>query len=282
MVETKLVMKKIIFLLIFFAGVSVSAQDVSWTKVLMDGSRTGCICPSKDNVDEALGTVRNGVYHSPSGKKFKKNSATARAAQVVIAAQPAMAHVKEVIGYSTEVMIKDRPESALSNWFIDVLMDGVEELSGQPVDVGLTNFGGIRIDMPKGEILLDDMKSMFPFRNQLARLTIKGKDLREIFERMASSGRFEVLGGVEIVAEDGKLVKAHVGGAPIKDDKLYTMATISFLLSGGDGLNLSKRAVEVEVYEDVDIIDVMLEHVKKETAAGRPIEYQKDGRVIVR
>ena len=124
------------------------------------------------------------------------------------------------------------------------------------------------------------MLSMFPFSNQLVYLEIKGSDLRNIFERMAA-GRFEALGGVRIVVQNDKVVSVEVGGEPLDDDKVYGMATISFLLNGGDGLALQENALSVKVFEDIDIIDAVLEHVREETAAGRPIEYSKDGRVTI-
>jgi len=36
------------------------------------------------------------------------------------------------------------------------------------------------------------------------------------------------------------------------------------------------------VYEDVPIIDAVLEHIRTETEAGRPIEYRTDGRVVIK
>ena len=149
------------------------------------------------------------------------------------------------------------------------------------MDLGIVNFGGIRIDMPKGDIILVDMLSMFPFKNQLVYVEQKGSQIRKILEGMAARS-FQVLGGVRVVAEDGKLVKAEIGGEPIDDDKIYGLATISFLLGGGDGLSLDYDAVSVTVYKDINIIDAVLEYVKEETAAGRPIEYSTDGRVVVK
>ena len=154
-------------------------------------------------------------------------------------------------------------------------------LMGEKVDVGIGNFGGIRIDMPQGDIILDDMLAMFPFQNQLVYVEHKGKEIRKILEQMAA-GRFEVLGGVRVVAEDGKLVSAEIGGEPIDDEKVYGLATISFLLTGGDGLTLADNALSVTVFENEDIIDAVLAHVNAETAAGRPIEYKMDGRVTVK
>lgn len=262
------------------ASLSVFAQDYEWTTIWMDGSRTGCVASSKDNVDEALGKVRRGKYISPSGRTFKKNSCTAKIARAVIAVQPQMVRVKEVVGYAPESIYKAYPESPLSNMFVDRIMAAVQELSGKRVDVGVGNFGGIRLDELKGDILLDDMLSMFPFKNQVVYVAQKGSVIRQWLEKMAA-GNFQVLGGVTVEAEDGKLVKALIGGEPIDDDKVYGVATISFLLNGGDRLNLGAGAVETEVF-DVDVIDIMLDYVKGLAASGRPVTYSSDSRVVIR
>ncbi len=259
---------------------TVEAQEYEWKGVEMKGERTGCVSPSKDNVAEAVGTFKGGRYIAPNGRTYRKNSTVGKTARIVLDAQPKMARVKDVIGYSTEAMVASYPESALSNWFVDLLMAKVEKLAGKKVDVGVTNFGGIRIDMPQGDIILDDMLSMFPFKNQLVYVEQTGKQIRNILEGMAAD-RFQVLGGVRVVVEDGKLVSAEIDGKPIDDEKVYGLATITFLLGGGDGLALEHNAVSVTVFDDVDIIDAVLEYVYAETAAGRPIEYRTDGRVKI-
>ena len=275
-------MKKIALIIAMaLCGVGAVGQEYEWRHVEMDGSRTGTASPSKDNVAETVGTFKGGKYIAPNGKTFKKRSTVGRTARIVLDAQPAMARVKDVIGYSTEAMEVAYPESALSDWFIDIIMARTEELMGKKVDIGIGNFGGIRIDMPQGDIILDDMLSMFPFKNQLVYVEHKGKEIRKILEQMAA-GRFEVLGGVRVVAEDGKLVSAEIGGEPIDDETVYGLATISFLLTGGDGLTLADNALSVTVFENEDIIDAVLAHVNAETAAGRPIEYKMDGRVTVK
>ena len=232
---------------------------------------TGCISPSKDNVPQAIGTFKGSKYIAPNGKVYKKNSIVAKTARAVLDAQPAMARVKDVIGHSVKSMTTEYPESALSNWFVDLLMKKTEQYSGKKVHIGISNFGGIRVDMPEGEIILDDMLSMFPFKNQLAYVEHTGKQIRTILEEMAAT-RFQVLGGVRVVAEDGKLVSVEIDGEPLDDEKIYGMATISFLLEGGDGLTLSKNATSLTVYKDVQIIDAVLEHLRAETAAGRSVE----------
>lgn len=276
-------MKKHIIVLtaLFILALTASAQEYSWSAVPVTGMRTGCSAPSKDNVRETVGYFKGGRYHAPNGTVHRARSAAAMAAKAVLAAQPAMARVKDVIAYSTEAMSKDYPESALSNMYVDIIMRKVQELSGKKVHMGVTNFGGIRVDMPKGDVILDDMLSMFPFKNSLVYLEHKGSVIRGWLEKMAAD-RFQVLGGVKIVAEDGTLVSVEIDGEPLDDDKVYGVATISFLLDGGDGLSLRNEAMNMVDFADWDIIDAVLEYVYAETQAGRPLEYKTDGRVVVR
>ena len=172
------------------------------------------------------------------------------------------------------------PESALSNLFADKIMEAVEKVSGKHVDVGIVNFGGIRVDMPEGDILVDDIMSMFPFKNNIVYVALKGSRLKEILDGMAA-GNFQALGGIRAVAEDGKIVSAEAGGEPIDDDRVYGLATITFLLHGGDDLFLGEGVEEVTEYP-VDIYDAMMDWITSETAAGRDITYRKDGRVVIR
>ena len=136
------------------------------------------------------------------------------------------------------------------------------------------------MDMPGGDILLDDILSMFPFSNTIVYVALKGRDLRALLEQMAAT-RVQVLGGVRIVVSDGRLVSATIGGEPLDDDRVYGVATISFLLDGGDNLHVGRNALEIINYDDINIIDIMLEYIHAETAAGREISYSTDGRVKI-
>ena len=271
---------RILITVLLLFSISSAAQDYSWKAEKMDGSRTGCVAPSRDNVPEALGTFKGSTYISPNGKKHEAGSAAAKVARVVMDAQDDMARVKDIVAYSSSEMIKAYPESALSNWYVDLYMKEVSRLAGKKVHIGVANFGGIRVDMPEGPVILDDLLSMFPFKNSAVYIEHKGIVIRNILEKMAAT-RFQVLGGVRVVAEDGKLISAEIDGEPLDDEKVYGLVTNSFLLHGGDGLHLADDAVFMEIY-DKDIIDVVLGYVKSETAAGRPLTGKTDGRIVIR
>lgn len=282
MVET-IIKMKIRFLLVpslLALCLAVGAQEhvFEWRRVPMDNSRTGCTPATADNVPQAIGTMQGDRYFAPSGRSFK-GGATARVAAIILAAQPQMAPLKEVIAHSSEEMSTDYPESALSNWFVDELMRAVADSSGKKVDIGIANFGGIRTSMPKGDVIKDDIMSMFPFKNNLCYVALKGSDVRYILEDMAAT-RFQVLGGVKVVAKDGKLVSVEVGGKPLNDNKVYGVATISFLLNGGDGISVARNAMELQILDGY-IIDTMLPFVRSYEAEGKPIEYKTDGRVVI-
>jgi 2',3'-cyclic-nucleotide 2'-phosphodiesterase (5'-nucleotidase family) len=277
--KNEIIMRKII-LVFACLGLSLGAfaQNYKWQRTAIDGSRTGVVSPSADNVKEALGEVKGKKYYAPSGKVYK--GTTAEVAKLIIDAQSEMAAVKKVIGYSPAVMEKYGPESELSNFTVDVVMDRVGKEMGKKIDVGITNFGGIRVDMPKGDIIVDDIMSMFPFKNNIVYVEVKGSRLREVLEGMAAK-RVEVIGGMKIVVENRKLVSVTIGGEPLQDDKIYTMATITFLLHGGDRLYLGEGMETVKELE-VSIYDAMSEYIIAETAAGRPITGKKDGRVVIK
>ena len=266
-----------IILAVFLAAVSCG-RGFSWERKVMNGSRTGVEACTADNVSEKLGTWSDGVYTAPNGKVFK-DGCTPEVAKVLLEAQPVMADLKTVVGHSTRPMVREYPQCELSNWFIDELMRAAELKSGKKVHFGLTNFGGIRVDMPEGDVLKDDIVSMFPFKNNLCYLELKGSDIRYILEQLAAT-TWQVIGGGKFVVKDGKLESAEIDGAPLDDDRVYGVATISFLLSGGDGISMARNAQKLEIFDEY-ILDVMLPYVESLTAQGLPIEYHTDDRITI-
>lgn len=275
-------MKRALLIISVFAVTCITAvaQEYKWSATEVDGSRTGCTAPSKDNIQQAIGTFDGKTYVAPNGTRHRKSTAAAKTATKVLQAQPKMARVKDVVAHSSGNWDKGYPESELSDWLIDLMIAKTEAISGKKVHMGVTNFGGIRADMPQGEVILDDLLSMFPFKNHLVYIEHKGSTIRTILEQMAAT-RFEVLGGVRVVAKDGKIVSIEIGGEPLDDDKVYGVTTVSFLLRGGDGLFMAKDALSLTEYKDVNVIDVVLDYVNAETAAGRSLEYKTDGRVTI-
>ena len=274
-------MKNILIIILFLAGgLSLSAQErtITWTTDPVDGHRTGVVASNASNVEEAMGTVKGCTYYAPNGKKFRKGTVK-DVAKIMLDAQPAMAKVKAVIGHSTRTMVRTYPECEIYDWYIDELMHATADSTGKKIDIGFANRGGVRIDMPAGEILYDDIMSMFPFRNNLCYVALRGRDVKVILNQMAST-TFQIVGGIKIVAKNGKIVSATINGEPIDDDRIYGVATLNFMLDGGDGYKVAQNAEEV-IRCNGYLYDTMLAYVQGLTDAGKPIEYQNQNWITI-
>ena len=278
---TNKVMRNWLIIMLFLAeGFSLCAQErtITWTMDPVDGHRTGVVASNATNVNEAMGTVKGCTYYAPNGREFRKGTVR-NVARIMLDAQPAMAKVKAVIGHSTRTMVRTYPECEIYDWYIDELMRATADSTDKRVDIGFANRGGVRIDMPAGEVLYDDIMSMFPFRNYLCYVALHGRDVRALLDRMAAT-TLQIVGGVKATVKNGKIVSALVNGEPLDDDKIYGVATLNFLLDGGDGYKVADNAVEI-IKCNGYLYDTMLAYVQSLTAAGKPIEYQNQHWITV-
>lgn len=254
---------------------------MSWEAVPMDGSLTGVLPVNAENVDTALGTFEDEVYVAPNGRRFT-DGATPVVAALLVEAQPDMAPLKVVVAHSARTManLRTEPDLPLANLTADALLAYGSEYFGVPMDFSLTNYGGIRVPMPEGAVTLDDIESMFPFKNYLCYAKVRGSGLIRLLEQLAKTQAFQAIGGARVKVKAHELVEAEIGGKPIDPERLYHVATIDFLLSGGDQIAVGALAEDV-ILSPVLLRDVMLSYIKGMEAEGKVIDVQKDGRIIM-
>jgi len=250
---------------------------MSWKAYDMDGSRTGVRASSSDNVPQTMGSFENGVYRSPSGCDFTGGSVPG-VAEALLEVQPQMSLLKQVIGYCPLGMVRHSKQSELANWTADVIRDGVSGITGKRVDVGIINKGGIRKDMPKGDVLYDDIVSMFPFNNNLCRVELYGRDLRALLDDICAKKMPVVLSGVKMTVDSLSLVEVTVGGREIAPDAVYSVGTVDFLLDGGDDIFVARNSRSLEI-TGVLVKEWMLAYVKELSASGKFIEGIIDDRL---
>ena len=270
--------KSIIILIVSLAAVlPAHAFGFKWKSVPVKAAMTGVTAPTATNADIAIGTFDGKTYVAPNGRRFKKNTATAKAAALMLAAQPEMAELKEVVGFCPTGLGRTRPENVLGQWMVDIMMEVTEKEVGKKVDIGITNHGGIRIDMPQGDVLKDDLLSMFPFKNYLCYLTMSGENVIKLFEDMAD--HMQVIGGATVKIKDGELQELLIGGEPVDPERTYGIASIDFILNGGDDVFVARNADSL-IQTDLLIYDAVLDYVKNLTASGKMIEKVTDNRVV--
>jgi 2',3'-cyclic-nucleotide 2'-phosphodiesterase (5'-nucleotidase family) len=253
---------------------------MEWKRVPMDGSRTGVVAVNAENVDTALGSFEDD-YIAPNGKHFP-DGAVPEMAAMLMEVQPKMARLKEVVAHSARMMpnLRTEPDLPLANLVADALLAKGTDYFGKPMDFALTNYGGIRVPMPEGAVILDDIEAMFPFKNYMCYAAVRGSNLQRLLEQLAKTTAFQAVSGCQVKVKGHELVEAKIGGEPIDPQRLYNVATIDFLLSGGDQIAVGALADDV-VLTSVLIRDVVLDYLKALEAEGKVIDVQKDGRVIM-
>ena len=268
-----------------FAGAQAmkdAGLKIEWRRVAMDGHRTGAQPVTSDNIPQALGTFTDEGYMCPSGACYMDDSPVAQEAAELLEAQPQLAHLKKVIGHSAGMYmnLRNQPDLPLGNLVADIFRAYGSRYFKVPMDFAITNYGGIRTPMPAGAVTLEDIGSMFPFKNYLCYAQLRGSSLTTLLEQLAGTKAFQAVSGCQVRTKGGKLVSALVGGEPIDPSRLYNVTTIDFLLDGGDKLNIGALAEKV-VLTHVLLKDVMLDYVYATEAAGKEIVAASDGRVIM-
>lgn len=125
-------------------------------------------------------------------------------------------------------------ECALGNLFTDLMREA------RHADVALTNGGGLRADLPEGELTYGRLYEASPFDNFFAMVRLSRAELEAIVAaNLQRSGSFFSLSGVRASAScEGRTLRARVtrdDGRAIADDEVLVLATTDFLATATDG-----------------------------------------------
>lgn len=188
---------------------------------------------------------------------------------------------RPVIGEAAVALEKYIPESPLMNFAADALLVMAREVTGERVDVAITNKGGLRSNIPAGTITFGDIYNVFPFENTLALLTLSGEQLIQLCREIASVGGEAIAGMRLVITKQGELVSATVDGKPVETARSYRVATSDYLSQGNDKMTALALGTERDIRNDVTVRDLMVQYIKKMSAGGKALEAKCDGRITV-
>ncbi len=194
-------------------------------------------------VDRGAGKVTARKVHAPrditvpaeyEGAPVVADAAVADGLKKYLA--DAMAQRSEKLGVTLPAPIVKTfdSESAQGNLIADLMREA------RPADVAITNGGGLRADLPAGELTYGQFYEAQPFDNRFATIEITGAELRDAVRRNleASHGIFS-LSGVRVTARCDKQALvvdlARDDGKPVRDGDALSVVTSDFLATGGDG-----------------------------------------------
>lgn len=189
-----------------------------------------------------------------------------------------------VIGYCPEDMICDMPQSPLSNFLTDILVDIANEYCQkhhkEAVDFSLLNFGGIRSSLHAGNITVGNLFEISPFENNIVIANIRGEELHKVFRRFKVKKCQPYSQQVSIQYAGDYFYKALINGKEIEKDKIYRIVTLDFILTGGDDI---LKDIEISNAENTGMIlrNAYINHIKKMTADGKNITGKTDKRMTI-
>lgn len=182
------------------------------------------------------------------------------------------------LGLSRVTMNAMRPESLLSNWAADVMVEGGTATGLEPADMGLFNIGGLRNNMPEGIVRRGDIILISPFQNYVVVLEMQGKDLLELMHNIAATKGEGVSSSVRMqITADGQLLSCTIDGKEIDPHRTYTVATIDYLAEGNDKMYALKKATK---RHETGLLarEAMMEYVLKH----RVIDSKIEGRIVIK
>ncbi len=189
------------------------------------------------------------------------------------------AKMNKVIGTSVETMRAHAPESLLSNFSADVYLLAATEAIKEPVDIAIVNFGGLRTQIPAGNILVRHVFELMPFENELVVIWVKGDKLYQLFQFFAKVGG-EGVAGMSMEIIDGKAENILIGNKPLDMNKLYSVSTNDFLAGGNDKM-YQLAEYEKRFNTGIKIRTLLLDYITKQNAQGKPIQSKLDGRIKI-
>ena len=176
---------------------------------------------------------------------------------------------------SSERLLVRRNESELGNLTADAFRWAAKS------DIAIINGGGLRANLPKGEVRKRDIMAIFPFGNTLRVVEVKGSAIRAMLEHSveyypASFGGFLDVSGMTFSYDPtqpggSRIKEIFIGGQPIDEGKTYTIALADFQTAGGDDYTMFKGAKiigELGTFEEI-FADYLNQVGMKDYAVGR-------------
>jgi 5'-nucleotidase / UDP-sugar diphosphatase len=201
-------------------------------------------------------TVEQGKMVAANGR-LEKIASSAGAADLQTAALVDRYNVqvdrilKEKAGFATVDLIQEgarQQETNLGNLVADI----VRKTTG--AQAAMVNGGSLRVGISKGEITMRQIYATLPFNNYLVAVKMSGKLLIQALEHGVSGvergeGRFPQISGMSFVFDrrlppGQRIESVTIGGQPVDANHEYTVATLDFMASGGDGYTAFGQAIK--------------------------------------
>ncbi|WP_051283930.1 bifunctional metallophosphatase/5'-nucleotidase [Desulforegula conservatrix] len=159
--------------------------------------------------------------------------------------------------------------------------------SSLKAQIAILNGGGIRMDIPEGDLTVAGVNELLPFQNKLILLELTGKEVKTAIETGladadGSGGGFTYVAGMRYSADSSKpawqrLVKAEYKNDSgkwilLNDSAKYRIITNSYLSGGGNGYDVFKNSKGYRYDTGFSDAEAFMEYAKQADTIHRPID----------
>ncbi len=178
----------------------------------------------------------------------------------------------------------------------DLVADAYREKTG--ADCAMVNGGGVRIEIPKGEIKIVDIKNVQPFNNVLCLMEITGQQILDALEWGCSAcpgenGAFPQVSGMTFeldtsienpckkdengmcvgIEGERRVKNLKINGTPVDPEKKYKFTTLSYTArENGDGYTAFDESKTLKDNIGTDYL-IVVEYIEKTLGGKIPEKY---------
>lgn len=187
----------------------------------------------------------------------------------------------DIVAVSEEALQKRQPEGTLNNFFADAVAEASKD-KGIDFDMVYSNYGGLRISLPQGNIPRAKIFELMPFENAIVTVKFSGKDIQHFFDFMAEEGGAAISGArFKIDKARNKAIDITINGQPIDLQKDYIILTSDYMANGGDAGKVFFRAKSVTEH-NYKLRDAVLDYLEKLKKSGKTLKPVQDGRIAIK
>ena len=146
-------------------------------------------------------------------------------------------------------------------------------------DISIQNGGGVRVDLPKGDITVEKIYTVLPFKNTLVQLKATGQEIKAVLEDAMdavvskNTGSYPYAGGLKWDVDLTKVKGQRVSNLQVRNtqgqyqslnlNQTYQVITINFLADGQDFYSSFKNITgERRVDVGLDYAEAFLQYVE--------------------
>ena len=147
------------------------------------------------------------------------------------------------VAFSPIAIERQQPNGALNNLTADIIFS-FRNYKGIEADFCLLNYGGLRSNLPTGNISVADIYQLMPFDNKMVIVKIKPQIIDSIVQYIYSFDG-QPISGIDIeFMKDGSR-KVLIKNKAIDYSRDYYMITSDYLAQGGDKMSFLTQADSV-------------------------------------